>query len=57
MKDTIPQDPTIEDIQVTLKKYLRKVIVKIPTKWTEPVVLEFLEQFKSTLDKLGISVG
>ena len=57
MKDTIPQDQTIEDIQVTMKKYLRKVICKIPTKWTEPVVLEFLKQFKSTLDQLGISVG
>ena len=57
MKDTIPQDPTVEDMQITLKKYLRKVICKIPTKWTEPIVLEFLKQFKNTLEQLGISVG
>ncbi|MHA1129217.1 MAG: hypothetical protein ACTSRC_05925 [Candidatus Helarchaeota archaeon] len=54
IKDKIPQDPTVEDMQIIIKKYLRKVICKIPTKWTIPVVSEFLEIFQENLRQMGI---
>ncbi|MHA1649975.1 MAG: hypothetical protein ACTSYB_07260 [Candidatus Helarchaeota archaeon] len=56
IQDNIPKDPDIEDLQIILKKYLRKVICRIPTKWTEPVALQFLQQFETMLNQLGIIV-
>jgi hypothetical protein len=52
--DKIPEDPAIDDMQIIIKKYLRKVICKLPTKWTTPVVSEFLTVFKENLKQMGI---
>jgi hypothetical protein len=57
MKDALPAESSPEDIQVYLKKYVRKVLCKIPTKWTTPVALQFLKRFEETLNQLGIIVG
>lgn len=54
MKDSIPKES--EDFQIILKKYLRKVICKFPTKWTEPVVQKFLKKVAETLTQLGIVI-
>ena len=56
MKDIIPEDPAVGDLKIILKKYFRKVICQIPTRWTESVVLKFLKQFEETLNQLGITI-
>ncbi|NVM28666.1 MAG: hypothetical protein HWN65_07475 [Candidatus Helarchaeota archaeon] len=56
MKDSIPEDSDPEAIQIIIKKYLRKLICKVPSKWTKPVVEEFLKQFEDTLSQLGVII-
>jgi len=57
MKDQIPEDAEPHEVQIILKKYLRRVICRIPTSWTQPVATEFLRQFTDTLGQLGIEIG
>ncbi len=52
--EKIPEDPAIDDMQIIIKKYLRKVICKLPTKWTKPVISDFLTVFKENLKQMGI---
>ena len=53
MKSELPEGAEPE-IQIILKKYLRRALCKIPTKWTEPVILRFIKQFEETLEQLGV---
>lgn len=57
MKAMIPEDAEPREVQIILKKYLRRVICRIPTSWTQPVVLDFLKQFLDTLNQLGIETA
>jgi len=57
MKDMIPENAEPREVQIILKKYLRRVICRIPTNWTQPVVNEFLRQFLETLNQLGIETA
>ncbi|HUX99331.1 MAG TPA: hypothetical protein VMV49_07220 [Candidatus Deferrimicrobium sp.] len=57
MKDIIPNESAPEDIEIILKKYIRKVICKVPTKWTTPVVLQFLKRFEEALNQLSVVIS
>jgi hypothetical protein len=57
MKDRIPEEAEPREVQIILKKYLRRVICRIPTSWTQPVVSDFLKQFLDTLNQLGIETA
>ncbi len=57
MKNNIPEGADPENIQIELKKYLRKLICRIPSKWTKPVVQKFLTRFEETLSQLGVIVS
>jgi hypothetical protein len=54
MQDAIPKEAGTDEVQIILKKYLRRVIYKIPSNWTQPVVLDLIKQFGETLAQLGI---
>ncbi len=56
IKDSIPKEASHEDIQIVIKKYLRKLICKIPSQWTKPVVQQFINQFEKTLNQLGVII-
>ncbi len=57
MKEAIPKEAGTDEVQIILKKYLRRVICKIPSSWTQPVALDFLKQFEATLIQLGIEIA
>ena len=57
MKDAIPKDAGTDEVQIILKKFLRRVILKIPSNWTKPVALDFVKQFGETLAQLGIEIA
>lgn len=57
MQDQLPPDTGPEKVQIELKKYLRKLICKIPSRWTKPVVQLFLSRFEDTLSQLGVIVS
>ena len=57
MKDAIPKDAGTDEVQITLKKFLRRVILKIPSNWTKPVALDFVKQFGETVAQLGIEIA
>lgn len=57
IKDAIPKEAGTDEVQIILKKFLRRVICKIPTNWTQPVALDFVKQFSETLAQLGIEIS
>ena len=56
LKDSIPDGSSSDDIQIILKKYLRKVICKVPTKWKTSIIQELLKRFEDSLNQLGVVV-
>lgn len=54
MRDVIPKEAGPDEVQIIIKKFLRRVIYKIPSNWTQPVVLDLIKQFGETLAQLGI---
>jgi hypothetical protein len=57
MKDVIPKEAETDEVQIILKKFLRRVICKIPSTWTQPIALNFVKQFGETLAQLGIEIA
>ena len=57
MKSSLPDGAEPEDLEIIIKKYLRKLICRIPSKWTKPVVEQFLKRFEETLNQLGVVIS
>lgn len=57
IKDSLPKGAEPEDLEIIIKKYLRKLICRIPSKWTKPVVELFLKRFEETVNQLGVVIS
>lgn len=56
MRDSLPPEAAPEDIEVEIKQYLRTLIIRIPSRWTKPLIELFLQRFEATLVQLGVII-
>ncbi|MHA1267576.1 MAG: hypothetical protein ACTSRS_20235 [Candidatus Helarchaeota archaeon] len=56
IKDKLPAGADPDELQIQTKQYLRKLICKIPSRWTLPVIQQFLGKFNDSMTQLGVLV-